>query len=97
MLLKPSVRYPHVLRTCHDDAQAGLVDVVLHTEVGCHSVDQHTVVRRHVGKLVGHLLPIFRKLDQVLLDFQQHRSVLLIAVDRLGDELLEIDTGAVGV
>lgn len=35
-----------------DDRLACLVYVVLHAKVGRHPVDQHTVVRRHVGELL---------------------------------------------
>ena len=88
MLLEACVRYSHVFRSGNDDTQSGLIHVVLHAEVSGHSVNQHPIVGRHVGEFVRNFLPIFRKLDQVLLDLQEHASVLLIAVNSLRYKLL---------
>lgn len=97
MLLEPHIRYPHILRPRDDDALTRLVHVVLHAEVGCYPVHQHSVVRRHGWEFVGNLLPILRELDQILLDLQQHCPILVIAINGLRDELLQVYPGAVRV
>lgn len=97
MFLETRVRYPHVLRSRNDHAQARLIDVVFHAKVRRHSVHQHPVVRRHVGELVTDFLSILRKFDQLFLDLQQDRSILLITIYRLRDELFQIYSSTVRV
>ena len=55
MLLKLYFWDPGIFRLVHDDALSRLLNVVIHAEVGCAPVDQHTVVARHRGKLVVRL------------------------------------------
>ena len=53
-LFRPPSSHSHacVSRFVDDDGLAGLVYVVIHAKVGRHAVQQHAVVRRHLGELL---------------------------------------------
>lgn len=58
MLFKTHVGQTGVFRFVDDDTLAGLVDIVVHTEVCGTSMDQHTMVARHGRKFVMGLTEI---------------------------------------
>lgn len=97
VFLEARVRYSHVLRSRDDDTLTRLIDVVLHAEVSRHPVDEHTIVRRHVRKLVAYLLTILSEFYEILFNSEQNGTILLIAVYRHRNKLLEICTRAVRV
>lgn len=60
VFLEPHVGKTGVFRLVHHDALAGLVDVVVHSEVSGASMDQHAMVARHRREFVVGLTEQFR-------------------------------------
>lgn len=96
LIQKTLLRYACAAGPVDDDRLACLVYIVLHAKVGCHPMDQHTVVGRHVRELLKGTIA-GDEVDHVLLQFKQHHAVSGVAVEGFNDELVQIYAGGVGV
>lgn len=63
VLFETHVRQTSVFRFVDHDAFARLVDIVVHTEIGGASMDQHTMIARHGRKFVMGLTEIVKYMD----------------------------------
>lgn len=77
--------------------QTRLVDIVFHAEISGHSMDQHSVVRRHGGEPVTGAFGVFDQGDHVRFDTQKRHSVFVVAVKRLDDKVVQIHSRVVRV